>query len=448
MAVGAVMVVGTGSALAESSLSHGTDHPSLASSSGVAALSGVAPATATLGSGSTGTLGRTGSAAGAEESPGSTTPGHAPTSTVPSGLQVPAGGAPLSVTEDPAATTTPAPKGSGKGPIVTLPTPSASSLPNVAKLTGTVTPDAVVMLSSPLTGSQLTALRRLKGVTAIDTVDTGTVNMGGSPVVAFGVDPNSFRDFTPAASASSNQLWQYVAGGSLVSSYDMAKDRSLKLGTVEAITPGASATNSAVKGWLGAFASIGLPGVDLLVDHNYSAAFGLTPDSGLVVSAPSLDGASLQSELKSAVPDGAVELLYANQLPTNLVGNTVGALTRQKILAAALSRVGVPYVWGAVGPNSFDCSGLVQWSFRQAGIAMPRVAAEQFLTGDHIPLADAQPGDLLFWTYDPTDPTYVDHVAIYLGNGMMVVAPHTGTDVQIAPVPTNDFAGAVEVILQ
>jgi hypothetical protein len=321
-------------------------------------------------------------------------------------------------------------------------------LPNVAKLTGTVTPDAVVMLSSPLTGSQLTALRRLKGVTAIDTVDTGTVNMGGSPVVAFGVDPNSFRDFTPAASASSNQLWQYVAGGSLVSSYDMAKDRSLKLGTVEAITPGASATNSAVKGWLGAFASIGLPGVDLLVDHNYSAAFGLTPDSGLVVSAPSLDGASLQSELKSAVPDGAVELLYANQLPTNLVGNTVGALTRQKILAAALSRVGVPYVWGAVGPNSFDCSGLVQWSFRQAGIAMPRVAAEQFLTGDHIPLADAQPGDLLFWTYDPTDPTYVDHVAIYLGNGMMVVAPHTGTDVQIAPVPTNDFAGAVEVILQ
>src|SRR6185312_13452712 len=125
-----------------------------------------------------------------------------------------------------------------------------------------------------------------------------------------------------------------------------------------------------------------------------------------------------------ALSNGAVELLHADQLPTSLPGNTIGSTTRNKILAAALSRVGLPYVWGGAGPNDFDCSGLVQWSFRQAGILMPRVAAEQFLTGDHIPLAAAQPGDLLFWTYDPTDPGYVDHVAIYLGNGQMVVAPH------------------------
>ena len=60
----------------------------------------------------------------------------------------------------------------------------------------------------------------------------------------------------------------------------------------------------------------------------------------------------------------------------------------------------------------------------------------------------AQPGDLLFWTYDPNDPTFVDHVAIYLGNGMMVVAPHTGLDVQVVPVPTADMAGVVQVVVK
>jgi cell wall-associated NlpC family hydrolase len=310
-----------------------------------------------------------------------------------------------------------------------------------------VTPDAVVLLNSPLSTSELAALSKLRGVGRVETVDTGTVAMGGDPVVAYGVDPATFRDLTPAASASSDNLWRYLAAGSLVSSYSMAGDRSLKLGSVQTITPAASAPYSTVEGWLGAFASVGLPGVDLLVSHQYSATLGLTPDSGVIVSAPALDGASLQSELQGALPGGAVELLHPDQLPTDLPGNTVGTTTRQKILAAALSRVGLPYVWGGAGPSQFDCSGLVQWSYRQAGILMPRVAAEQFLTGDHIPLADAQPGDLLFWTYDPSDPGYVDHVAIYMGNGMMVVAPHTGTNVQVAPVPVNQFAGAVEVVL-
>jgi cell wall-associated NlpC family hydrolase len=449
LAVGAVLLAGGGSALAIGSSGARGAGTAARSAVGRAGISGVAPVVSSLRDSSAGRLsGASFYGTSLSGSAGATSSTSAPASgsrSTPLGLSLPAGGAPVSSGLDPAAPSAPAPP--SRGPATQLPTPTAGSLPKVAAMSNDVSPDAVVMLSSSATPAEVSALSKLKGVSRIETVDTGTVALGGAPVVAFGVDPATFRDVTPAASASSDQLWQYLAAGSLVSSYDMANDRSLTLGSVQTITPAASSAYSAVKGWLGAFASIGLPGVDVLVSHQYAGQLGLTPTSGVVVAAPGLDGSTLQSELQAALPNGAVELLHPDQLPTDLPGNVVGLTSRQQIIAAALSRVGRPYVWGGAGPSQFDCSGLVQWSFRQAGILMPRVAAEQFLTGDHIPLADAQPGDLLFWTYDPSDPGYVDHVAIYLGNGMMVVAPHTGTNVQVAPVPTDEFAGAVEVVL-
>jgi cell wall-associated NlpC family hydrolase len=106
----------------------------------------------------------------------------------------------------------------------------------------------------------------------------------------------------------------------------------------------------------------------------------------------------------------------------------------------------MPYVWGAAGPTSFDCSGLVQWSFAQAGVTMPRVAADQALTGPAVPVSQLQPGDLLFYHTDPTAPTYISHVAIYLGNGWMIQAPEPGKDVEVVPADFgNEFAGAVRV---
>ena len=116
------------------------------------------------------------------------------------------------------------------------------------------------------------------------------------------------------------------------------------------------------------------------------------------------------------------------------------------MLNAALSRQGLPYVWGAAGPGSFDCSGLVQWSFAQAGMRMPRVAADQARTGPAVPVSQLQPGDLLFYHTDPTDPGYISHVAIYLGNGKMIQAPQPGQNVEVVPADTgNEFAGAVRV---
>jgi len=88
----------------------------------------------------------------------------------------------------------------------------------------------------------------------------------------------------------------------------------------------------------------------------------------------------------------------------------------------------------------------VQWSFAQAGVVMPRVAADQARAGPMVPVAQLQPGDLLFYHTDPTAPAYISHVAIYLGNNMMLQAPRPGLDVEVVPLDTGaGFAGAVQV---
>lgn len=364
--------------------------------------------------------------------------------TLRTGVRTPASGVPVGSLPSVAA------GGSGTGGPgttvpVSLPVPRAGQLPQVAPLHTLRSADAIVMVSSPMTAAQQSRLSHLKGVTAINVADTGTVNLGGAQVVTYGVDPGTFRAFTPQSSASVDRLWQYLAGGSLVSSYDMASDRHLQLGVVDSVVPAGSGQSA--QAWMGAFASLGLPGVDMVVDKAYSSDLGLAPDTAAVVSAPSLAGTSLQSEIKQALPGATVELLRPDEVQIT-GGNLLANSARAHIVSAALSKVGQPYVWGAAGPDQFDCSGLVQWAFGQAGVLMPRTAAEQFLTGVHIQLAQAQPGDLLFWTYDPNDPTFVDHVAIYLGNGMMVEAPHTGLNVQVVPVPTANMAGVVQVVLR
>jgi cell wall-associated NlpC family hydrolase len=87
----------------------------------------------------------------------------------------------------------------------------------------------------------------------------------------------------------------------------------------------------------------------------------------------------------------------------------------------------------------------VGWAYRQAGIALPRTAAAQWLAGPHVPYELARPGDLLFWAYDPTAPGFIDHVALYVGHGMMLVAPHTGDVVSLRPVPMRHFMGVVRI---
>jgi cell wall-associated NlpC family hydrolase len=93
---------------------------------------------------------------------------------------------------------------------------------------------------------------------------------------------------------------------------------------------------------------------------------------------------------------------------------------------AALSRLGRPYVWGATGPDQFDCSGLTQWSYARAGVHLDRTTYQQIYDGVPIPRAQVRPGDLVF----PT----AGHVQLAIGNNLVVEAPHSGATVRISPL--------------
>lgn len=101
-----------------------------------------------------------------------------------------------------------------------------------------------------------------------------------------------------------------------------------------------------------------------------------------------------------------------------------------KVLDFALAQLGKPYVWGAQGPDTYDCSGLTEKAYLAAGITIPRTAETQYASGgSKVPISGAQPGDLLFWATDPSNPVTIHHVAVYLGNGEVVHAPQPGETV-------------------
>jgi cell wall-associated NlpC family hydrolase len=117
----------------------------------------------------------------------------------------------------------------------------------------------------------------------------------------------------------------------------------------------------------------------------------------------------------------------------NVPGNSVGV----QALHWALTRLGDMYVWGAAGPSTFDCSGLVMWAYQHVGISLDHFTGDQWNEGAHISRSQLEPGDLVFFFAD------ISHVGMYVGDGEMVDAPTFGQPVQVQPIFWQDYVGAV-----
>lgn len=334
-----------------------------------------------------------------------------------------------------------------------LPASANKAVPRPGRL---LPADVLVVDSKALPASVIRDLRRLAGVAAAIPVDAGRIKVNGVFVDVLGVDPTAFRPFVAKPTAGSTTLWDNIAAGGMAISYTMGRQDRLSLSKPVQVT-GSRTLRVPVAG----FGTVGIGGVDAVVSHGVAKSLGLPSANAIIVSAPHARLDVLMRKIKKLLPAQASVAALVTQfidgqatITTGAAGDDIAAATGQgltspqldKFLAAAMSRIGEPYIWGAAGPNAFDCSGLVQWSLAQAGVAMPRVAADQARTGPLLRLGQLRPGDLLFYHTDPTAPNYISHVAIYIGGGWMLQAPETGMDVEMVKADFGaGFAGAIRI---
>ncbi|MGN6793446.1 MAG: C40 family peptidase [Streptosporangiaceae bacterium] len=340
--------------------------------------------------------------------------------------------------------------------VVTNP-PRSSASPQPGDLSRLLQADVLLVAQKSLPAGLVRRLRAVRGVVAAVPVDAGRVKVNGVFVNVLGVNPAAFRPFAAGPTARSAALWQNVAAGGMAVSYTMGHQDRLTL-TKPVRVDGASSMKLPIAG----FGTVGIGGVDAVVSGAVARRLGLPVANAIVLSAPKARLDRLVAKLKKLAPKGTAVAPLVTQVIMGSVTVTSGAagavgetrgqgpgLTATQIarfLAAAESRLGMRYVWGGAGPTVFDCSGLVQWSMRQAGILMPRVAADQARTGPLVKLSDLRPGDLLFYHTDPTAPNFISHVAIYIGNDEMLQAPEPGMNVEVVRADFGaGFAGAVRV---
>ncbi|MBC6457557.1 C40 family peptidase [Actinomadura sp. HBU206391] len=322
----------------------------------------------------------------------------------------------------------------------------------VAPLKKRLTPDLLVAAPASLPADAAAKVQGVKGVRAAEVVDAAQALVAGKRVGLLGVEPSTFRAFTPRPTAESDALWRNVAAGDVAISFTMGSDGGVKLGSQVPIGGRQRQTQTRV----GAYATMGIGEIDAVVSRPTAQSLGVPGGNAILISAPKTDLTKLTRQLRRVLPRQARTLRLNPQLdtPSARTGALPRArgqvLTRTQVMVAiqaAQSKLGMPYVWGGESDSEggYDCSGLMQYAFARAGVRLPRVAADQARAGWVIPFSKAQPGDLLTWANDPTAPGYISHIALYIGGGRMVVAPRTGDVVKIAPVNFNNFKGAIRI---
>lgn len=133
---------------------------------------------------------------------------------------------------------------------------------------------------------------------------------------------------------------------------------------------------------------------------------------------------------EDAARRAALAAATASRVKYSVPGYDGSAASRA--LAFAYAQLGKPYVWGATGPGSFDCSGLTMRAWESAGVGLPHFAAFQYQASHAIGYGDLRPGDLLFWATDGADSNTIYHEAIYIGGQQMIQAPRSGENVEIS----------------
>jgi cell wall-associated NlpC family hydrolase len=326
----------------------------------------------------------------------------------------------------------------------------------VAPLAQRLSADLLVASAQTLPPALVDRVRRVDGVRGVEVIDAAQALVAGKRVGVVGVDPSTFRAYTPKPTAESDALWRNIYAGDVAVSFVFGSDGGVKLGSM--VPVGGRQRQSPLR--IGAYATMGMSQVDAVVSHGTARSFGMPSANALVISAPKADAGKLRKSLAKLLPKDAKtaeinpEIRLPSRgapvpgrLPKGRLGQVMSGQQIAVAIRAAQAKLGVPYVWGGESDaeGGYDCSGLVQYAFAQAGIRMPRVAADQATTGWRIPFAQARPGDLLIWANDPTAPGYISHIAIYIGGGKMVVAPRTGDVVKIQQVYFTNFRGAIRV---
>jgi len=187
----------------------------------------------------------------------------------------------------------------GTGHLVSIDTDTAT--PTVAPLTKLLTPALLVAADTPLPPDAVERARRVDGVAGLTVVDAAQAQVAGRRVGLLGVDPSSFRAFTPRQSAESDALWRSVAAGGLAVSFDLSRDGSVPLGQV--VQAGSAGAPGNLR--VAAYASLGIRDVDAVVSRAQARALGMPQGNALVVAAAGrTSAAALAKRLKKVLPSG------------------------------------------------------------------------------------------------------------------------------------------------
>ncbi len=188
--------------------------------------------------------------------------------------------------------------------------PPAAPAPQAGPAAELRSPDLLVILPAALSPEQVAALAALPDVVAVAVADVGTVKVAGQDARLLGVDPASFRAFTPSETARSDALWESVARGDIAPTFGLARERQLTLGGPVSLGGSVAGAPVELPGRIGALAAFGLPGVDLVIDRAKARELGVVPQNAVLVSAPARAIGGLRTAVAEVVGgDAAIEVL-------------------------------------------------------------------------------------------------------------------------------------------